>query len=194
MAIKGVRHGLRARAGFNVEIRLDGQWVRVNNILGNLNVNIAMAGSTAQRKFAEKYRDKVKYHIKTGGKDFGYPGHSPKYSKYKTKHGGGGRLLHWSGAMEGAVKVVDLTGGRVGVGIEKGIKRERYDNEKGDILDISEYANILEQGSPARGIPDRPVFKDTFRKDMKGIEGLKTYMAWHVARDLRKKGIPVTKI
>ena len=195
MAIQGVRYGLRSRAGFNVEIRLAGEWVRVNNILNSIDIDMALAGATAQRKFAEKYRDNVKHNIRTGGKEFGYPGHSPKYRKYKSKHGGpDNRLLHWSGAMEEAVQVVKLGGGRLGVGIKKGIKRERYDNEKGDILDISEYANILEKGAYSRGIPARPVFADTFKEDMGGIRGLKTYLAWHVARNLKAKGVPVIKI
>ena len=80
MAIQGIIPGIRARGGFNVEIKLTGEWLRLNRILNHINVDIAMAGAASQRKFAEKYRDKVKYHIRTGGKEFGYPGHSPKSS------------------------------------------------------------------------------------------------------------------
>jgi len=195
MAIAGAHWGMRARGAFNVEIKLDGQWFRVNRIIQHLNVDIAMVGASAQRGFAEEYRDRLKYNIKTGGIEFGYKPHSKAYTKYKLKHGGGDALLHWSGAMGDAVKVIPLGGGRVGVGIEKDAKREKYHPKDEGILNISQYANILEHGSFGKvNIPPRPVFSDTFTKDMKGLRGLRSYMTLHIAAGLRAKGIPVIKI
>ena len=187
-------HGLRARGGFNVGVKLTGNWLKFNQLVGSLDITMMTAATTAQRKFAEKYRDRVKTNIRTGGKRFGYPSHSPTYAKYKARHGGGTRLLHWSGSMEEAVEVVKLRGGRVGVGIPKDAVRERYEGEKGDLLTISEYANILERGSISRSIPKRPVFSDTFKKDMKGIKGLKSYIQWHLVRNFGMQGIHVNKI
>lgn len=186
--------GLRARGGFNIEVKLVGDWIRLQQLTGSLDVTIMLAATSAQRKFAEKFRDKVKINIRTGGKRFGYEPHSPKYAKYKARHGGGTRLLHWSGSMEDAVKVVRLSGGRVGVGIPKDAVRERYEGEKGDLLTISEYANILEHGSLSRHIPSRPVFKDTFKQDMKGMKGLRSYIQWQIIRNLNLQGIRVNRI
>lgn len=189
-----ILHGLRARAGFNVEVKLVGNWLKFNQLVGSLDVTTMLAAVTAQRKFAEKYRDRVKVNIRTGGKRFGYPPHSPDYKKYKSKYGGGARLLHWSGSFEEAVEVVGLSGGRVGVGIPKDAVRERYEGEKGELLTISEYANVLERGSVSRGIPKRPVFTDTFKKDMKGLKGLRTYIQWHIIRNFRLQGVQVIKV
>jgi len=194
MAIQGVRHGLRTRGGFNVEIQLVGEWIRVERILNHLNVDMAIAGAGAQRKFAEEYRDRVQYHIRTGGIEFGFEPHSKEYARYKARYGGGSSLLHWSGSMEKAVKVLPLGGDRIGVGIEKGVKREKYHPKDSGILEIHQYANILEKGSPGKGIPARPVFAETFKKDMKGLMGLKNYMTLHIAAELKAKGIPITKI
>jgi len=187
-------HGLRARAGFNVEIKLVGDWIRLQQLTGSLNIRVMLAAKTGQRKFAKKYRDKVKLNIRTGGKRFGYEPHSKKYAAYKSKHGGGTRLLHWSGSFEDAVEVVGLSGGRVGVGIPKGVVRGRYEGEKGSLLTISEYANILEHGSSSRGIPSRPVFRDTFKQDMKGMKGLRSYIQWQVIRNLNLMGVQVNRI
>lgn len=189
-----VLHGLRARAGFNIEVKLVGNWLKFNQLVGSLDITTMLAAVTAQRKFAEKYRDKVRVNIRTGGKRFGYPPHSPAYKKYKSKRGGGARLLHWSGSFEGAVEVVGLSGRRVGVGIPKDAVRERYEGEKGALLTISEYANVLERGSVSRSIPKRPVFTDTFKKDMKGLKGLRTYIQWHIIRSFRLQGVQVIKI
>lgn len=189
-----VLHGLRARGGFNVEVKLVGNWLKFNQLVGTLDATTMLAAVTAQRKFAEKYRDRVKINIRTGGKRFGYPSHSPDYKKYKAKHGGGTRLLHWSGSFEEAVEVVGLSGGRVGVGVPKDAVRERYEGEKRELLTISEYANILERGSVSRSIPKRPVFTDTFKKDMKGLKGLRSYIQWHIVRNFGLQGIQVIKI
>ncbi len=194
MAIQGVQHGLRGRGGFNVDVKLEGDWIRFNTLVNSLGPTIATAAIGAQKKFAEKYRDAVKGNIRTGGKRFGYPGHSPKYKKYKSKHGGGGRLLYWSGAFENAVEVVDFRDGRVGVGIDKEATRAPYHENEKEVLTISEYANILEHGAYSRGVPARPVFKDTFSQNMKGIRGLQTFIQWHLVRDFGAQGIRLNKI
>ena len=194
MAIQGVRHGLRARGSFNVGVKLDGQWLKFNQLVNTLDIEMAGAAKLAQRKFAEKYKRKLQTNIRTGGRKFGYPGHSSKYSQYKSRHGGPSKQLYWSGAMGESIEIVGLAGGRVGVGIPKNKKRENYFAKERNQLTISEYANILEQGSPGIGIKARPIFKDTFKEDMKGLKGLKSLMQWHLVREFSKKGIRVNKI
>lgn len=189
-----VLHGVRARGGFNVGIRLEGDWIKLQQLTGSIDTVVMLSATTGQKKFAEKYRDKVKLNIRTGGKRFGYTPHSSKYAAYKARLGGGTRLLHWSGSFEEAVKVVRLSGRRVGVGIPKDAVRERYEGEKGNLLTISDYANILERGSLSRHIPKRPVFTDTFKQDMKGVKGLRVYIQWQIIRNLNLMGVRVNRI
>lgn len=195
MAIAGALHGLRTRAGFNVEIRLEGDWVRFNDILNRFGPATMLISRNAQKHFAEKYKKRVKYHIRTGGKRFGYPGHSARYSRLKRRRGGGGRVLYWSGSMHDSVDVLKLPRGRVGVGIPSGVKRGRYPGEKDVNLTISEYANILEHGTfGGLQIPKRPVFADTFKQDMGGMKGLKSFMTVEIALGLKAQGINVTRL
>jgi len=192
MAIVGAQHGVRARGGFNVDVKLSGNWLRFNQLVGSLDITLMTAAVGAQRKFAEKYRDRVQINIRTGGKRFGYSPHSTKYRTYKSRHGGGTKLLYWSGTMADSVDIVKLRGGRVGVGIPRDAVRAPYHTKEGDLLTVSEYANILEHG--AWPVPARPVFSDTFRKDMKGLAGLRSFIQWHIIRNFGIQGIPVIKM
>jgi len=184
--------GLRSRGGFNVEMHLVGEWAKLNSLVNNLDTTISVASTNAQLKLANKYKDRVKLNIRTGGKRFGYPKNKEDYSNFKKKKGGPNSLLVWSRAMHDNVEVVKLRGNRYGVGIPKNIKRasyHRYDNNR---LSVSEYANVLEHGTSK--IKPRPVFSDTFRYDIGGIKGLKTYIEWHLRREFIKRGINLTKI
>ena len=96
--------------------------------------------------------------------------------------------------MANSIEVVDLFGGRVGVGISKEAVRAPYHEKEGELLTVSEYANILEHGAYSRGVPARPVFSDTFRVDMKGLRGLRSFIQWHLIRDFAAQGIHVNKI
>jgi len=193
--IKGALHGLRTRAGFNVEVQLSGDWVRFNNIMNRFGPATMLLAQNAQLGFAKKYKKKVKQNIRTGGKRFGYPGHSDKYSRYKGRKGGGSRVLYWSGAMHDSVDVMKLSRGRVGVGIPSGTKRGKYPGERNNKLTISEYANILEHGTyGGLEIPKRPVFKDTLKQDMGGIKGLRNFMTAEIVLGLRAQGINVTRM
>jgi len=189
-----VRHGVRTRGAFDVGIRLEGDWLRFNQMVGSIDLNLMLAAKSAQRKFAEEYRDRVKTNIRTGGKRFGYPGHSVKYKQYKTRYGGPARLFYWSGAMHNAVGIMGLPGGRLGIGIPRGLMRVPYHSHEGELLTISEYANILEHGAWSMGIPARPIFADTFKRDMKGMAGLKSFLQFHLIRNLKRKGINITPI
>lgn len=191
MAILGAQHGVRTRGGFNVEIKLEGNYYRFRQLMNTFGPQVLLIATSAQKQFAEKYKERVKVNIRTGGKKFGYPGHSPAYAYYKQLHGGPGGLFMWSGAMHDAVDVMELRGGRVGVGIPRNEKREKYHDKEGDLLTISEYANILEHGAYSRGVPARPIFSDTFKQDMKGIKGLRIFLNWHIIRGLRAQGIIV---
>ena len=187
------RTGLITRGGFNVEIRLEGDWFRLQALLSDFGPKMMVIANEAQYKFAEKLRDRIKTHIRTGGRRFGYPSHSSAYATYKSRYGAPSRLLYWSGAFHDAVQVRPLRGNRVGVGIPRGVDRNPYRSGE-RMLSISEYANVLEKGAPSRNIPPRPVFSDTFRKDMGGIKAKKLFLQSHIVRRANQMGIRINKM
>lgn len=196
MAIVGVRHGLTARGGFNVDIKLDGDWFKLNMLLNSFGPEIMIIARASQRKFAEKYRDRVKTNMRTGGRRFGYKPVSSRYSSYKQKKGGGSTTFIWSKTLHDSVSVLDSSGNRVSVGIPKGIRRPFYPGEskRSNQLTVSEYANILEHGAYSRGVPARPIFSDTFREDMKGKAGLRRSIQRNIIIGMRARGIRINQI
>lgn len=195
MAIQGIRPGLRGRGSYNVEVKLEGDIFRYDFLTSNVDVLLVASAMSAEHEFARQYKEKVKENIRNGGKRFHYPPHSPKYSKWKSRLGGGNALLVWSGAMADAVIVKSsVDGTRFSVGIEKGTKRGDYGGSDKNRLTISEYANVLEHGAYSRGVPARPVFADTFREHMGGLKGLKRAIEVGIIKGMGKKGIIVNKL
>lgn len=197
MAIQGARHGLRTRGTFNVNITLDGNWFKFNELVTSTPVILAMAGREAQKRFAMEYRDKVKENIANGGKRFGYKPLSWKYLRNKIRVGGPSGLLVWSRTMLNSVEIIsNRANTSYGVGIPKGKKRPNYPREgrNGNRLQVHEYANILEQGNRANGVVSRPVFSDTFRYHMKGKKGLKRFIEVHIMKKFGIRGFIVNKI
>lgn len=194
MAIQGIQKGLRFRGTQQVGIQLDGQWREFDYLVNNVDTLLTKAAIAGQRAFAKKYQAAVKTNIRNGGKRFHYPTLSVRYKAFKERHGGSAGLLMWSKAMHDNVIVKDLGLGKVGVGIEKGIKRDFYDSENpnGNRLSISEYANILEHGSFP--MPARPVFSDTFKSEqVGGLNGIRKAIELSIITTYTSKGIPVTK-
>lgn len=184
---------LRGRGSFNVEVNLSGNWVMFNNIVDNTNILLAIAAREGQRQFAEEYRDNVKGNIATGGKRFGYPPNSPGYIRWKLDRGGPSTVLNWSRAFYGSVEVREnTTGSRFMVGIPKGERRPYYHRNDKNRLTIAEYANVLEHGTDK--IPARPVFSDTFSKQMMGKRGLKKYIELNIIKRFGSLGVRVNKI
>ena len=184
---------LRSRGSYNVQFQLEGNWFKFNQIADNNNILLAMAARSGQREFAEMYRDNVKANINTGGKRFGYPQNSGMYLYKKALYGGGSTAMNWSKAFYNAVEIKENSvGTRFMVGIPNGIKRSPYYSGDTNRLSVSEYANVLEHG--AGKIPARPVFSDTFSKQMGGRVGLKAYLELAIIRKYGTQGIKVDRI
>lgn len=194
MAIQNSIHGLRHRGTFNVDIKLDGDWVKYNRLISDVDIMMVMAARQGQRAFAEEYRDKVKKNIRTGGKRFGYPQNAPNYLRRKMQLGGSSGTLTWSETFLNSVEVVKNTSGtHWGVGIEKGKKRPDYASWDKNRLQVHEIANIMENGLPPR-VPKRPVFKDTFKKDMGGKKGLSKTLEISIIKNFGARGFRVNKM
>lgn len=196
MGIRGipnVPHGLRGRGGYNVSFQLDGDWVKFTDLYNNQPMILTMAARQSQKEFAEKYRDEVKKNMRNGGIKFGYPPHSPKYERLKLRVGGPAQLFIWAGNLINNVIVREKKNGMFWeVGIPKGISRNPY--YKGDKarLQVHEYANVIERGSPPE-IPSRPIFRDTFR-EIGGLKTLRRIIETGIISKFGKRRIRVIKI
>lgn len=183
---------LRGRGSYNIGVKFEGNWVKFNEIVNSSNILLVMAARTGQKEFAEMYRDRVKANIRTGGKRFGYPQISGKYLLNKVRRGGPSTTLNWSGAFADSVEIREnKIGTRFMVGIPKGLKRPQYYASDKNRLSISEYANVLEHGT--KNVPPRPVFSDTFEKDMAGKLGLKRYIELAMIRKYGSVGVTLNK-
>ena len=183
---------LTRRGSFNVEFKYEGNWLNFNQVVRSSDISLVIAARTGQKNFAIEYRDNVKENILTGGRRFGYPPHSPKYLYNKLTKGGPGDLLVWSRAFYGAVEIKEnRRQTRYSVGIESGIKRPTYHRSDRNKLTIAEYANVLEHGT--NNMPARPVFSDTFSKQMQGKAGLKKYLELALVTSFAAKGVRVRK-
>ena len=184
---------LRGRGSYNIGVKLEGNWFKFNEIVSSTDVLLVMAAREGQRKFAEEFRDRVKANILTGGKRFGYTQHSPRYLIWKLKRGGPSSLLVWSRSFYASVEIREnKTGSRFMVGIPKGEKRPPYTNYDKNKLTIAEYANVLEHGT--KNMPARPVFSDTFRKELGGTKALKKFVNLAIIKKFGLKGAIITKI
>lgn len=184
---------LRSRGSFNVEIKLEGNWGKFNDIINSSNILMVMGVRQGQKEFAEAYRDAIKKNIITGGRRFGYPPNSPNYIYKKLRQGGSSSPLVWSKAFYNAVEVIkNRLGTRWMVGIPSGEKRPSYNSKDKNLLTIAEYANILEHGT--NKIPPRPVFADTFSKDMGGKRGLRLAIEAALIRRFGQKGVNLRRI
>lgn len=183
---------LRGRGSYNVDFKLEGNWFKFNEIVNGTNILMVLATRQGQKEFAESYKAKVQKNILTGGKRFGYPQNSPGYTYWKLQRGGPSSALVWSRSFYANIEIREnKLKSRYMVGIPKGTKRPSYSTGDKNRLTIAEYANVLEHGT--NKIPPRPIFKDTFKHDMKGKAGLKRYMELAILRKFGARGIIVNK-
>lgn len=191
--IPRVPHGLRGRGGYNVEVQLFGDWVKFSDLVNNSPLIISVAARQSQREFAELYRKEVRKNIREGGRRFGYDPHSKEYARHKRRLGGPSQLFVWDKNLLNSIVVREKKNGMLfEVGIPKGIRREPYYSRDPARLEVHEYANVLERGSPPE-IPSRPIFRDTFRA-MGGIRTLKRIIETGIITKFGKRRIRVKKI
>lgn len=190
------QRGLRKRGSFDVQIRLDGEWIKFGMLYKQMDVLVLMAARAGQKAFAEEYRDRVKQNIREGGKRFGYPQNFGKYLQRKKSEGGGAIALRWSDTELNSVEVMtNAPQTRFMVGIPTGIRRPDYYSGDANKLEVHEYANIIEHGysSDKATVEPRPVFSDTFTKTMKGKEGIRKFIERSIITKFGTLAIKVTK-
>lgn len=188
MSIQGSLHGLRSRGGYNVDIRLEGDWFKLKDLTNNQQKWLRKGARVGQRKFALKYLKEIKKNIRNGGKELGYLPLSPAYKALKVREGGGTIALRWSKSMLNAVKMKDnKTADMILVGIAKGLSRPKYHKSDNNKLQVHEYANVMEQSYPRR-----PVFTDSWKR-IKGNRGLTKAMIDHIQQSYLIRGYKINK-
>lgn len=189
--MRGSMKGLRGRGSFNVDVQLAGDWLTYSTVTNNMATILSAGAAKGQKEFARDYQKKVKQNMREGGKRFGYREHSSEYARFKKRKGGYSGLFQWSGTLIRSVKLKKAGKNRYSVGIHKGKVRRKYHATDKNRLQVHEYANVLEHGAPIRSIPKRPIFSDTFRKDMKGKRGISNYVNRSIKLYLASAGLKV---
>jgi hypothetical protein len=74
---------------------------------------------------------------------------------------------------------------RIFIGLPKGVMKIPPRYSRKHLLSLIQVANILENGSPRRNIPPRPLWKPLYQ-DLKGNERIKTFVIKAIQRQLKK--------
>jgi len=190
----GVSQGLKSRGGYDVRVRLEGDWVKFSLLVKNMDLLLAASAIAGQKDFAENYKKAVQENIRNGGRRFGYPPNTTKTLGIKKKYGGSITVLNWLGTMANSVKVMPNSSNTgFSVGIPKNLSRPTYFDKDDNNLSISEYANVLEHGSFWKSIPERPTFSDTFKETMGGKRGIIKYIEKAIIKAGFVMGIKIKK-
>lgn len=165
----GVRIGEDVLRDFGIE--LDGDWNKLGQLLRTLPLTIRKAATVGQRRFAEQYKKKILQTIHSNGAGLSWDPLQPSYKRFKTKHGGNsGTMYQFFGVYVKSIKIKQKDH-IISIGIHEGqIGKSMF----GD-LTVGQYANVLEHGSVARGIPARPLWSPVYR-GMGGNKTLRSYI------------------
>lgn len=180
------RHGggITRALGAGIKVELDGDWVRLTNVMNRMPTEVVAATMAAQEKAAEKYKRKIKRNIRTNA--FGYA-NSPYYSIYKAEHHGSPQPLMFTNKLVNSIITKrNNKGTTVQVTIDENARYQAGDHgrSKAPRLSVKQIANVLEHGSDAKSIPARPVWKRTFR-EMGGRKFFHAFIARSLSQRLR---------
>ena len=149
----------------------NGNWHKIHQIIHRLPATLRVAMMAGQRSVAKKFKAEILKAIR-----------SNSYPEKKQAQGGG--LFVFTGSYKRNIKIITTNSNRIYVGIKKGVRGNNKSR-----LTISEYANILEQGSVTRGIVPRPLWRDTWRK-FGGKKRAIRIIEWHIrATYLKQHGL-----
>jgi hypothetical protein len=162
----------------------EGNWRALTTQLDKLGPEIKKVAFGAMKAYGLLYVAALKRNIKTSGSHFRPPWAplSPKYAKYKAKHGkGNAPIWYWHGevfrsiAMHTQERTMSI---KVGVDPNSGSRS----SQRGGDLNTAQIAMLLESGSDSRGMASRPLFYPTWR-----LMGGNTAMGAFVRQQLSSK-------
>lgn len=128
------------------------QSIRVNDLkffIEGTRVVVKEIPAALKKEWAHRVKDQLVANIEYNA--FDMPENEPKYLAWKEKQGLSGQVLIATGEYIQAIQVLKI-GGDWYVGIPANLRHS------GSKLMMAELAKVLEYGSPAKGIPARPVW------------------------------------
>lgn len=166
-------------AGTNIEVILDGDWNKLKLTLDQLRAQILQASLEGQNSAAEKFRTLLRRNMRSA-QTMGFAPLSPKTIDLKSKRGHDLSMFMASHTYYNSIEVI-RRGNTIRVGI-KPWTRNPYSK-----MTVAQIAVVLEYGSQARGIPARPLWRQTW-KQFGGPSRVRSIMAWHIHKRLKLLG------
>lgn len=144
---------------FDLEItnKMVGNWGLSRSLIRGLNKTIKEGYERGSKKAAHKYYEQLRKNIRDGASRFGYAPLKPKYVKRKMSRTGRSGLFRFYNVYYRSI-IMTKSGDNYLVHIKRGVRNPRT----GGKITISKIAAILEKGTNT--IPERPLWKDTFKQ------------------------------
>lgn len=146
---------------FELEItnKMIGQWGLSRTLIRGLNKTIKEGYDRGSKKASNKYYTQLRANIRDGASRFGYAPLKPRYLKRKAKKTGRTGLFQFYNVYYRSI-IQSKSGDSYLVHIKRGVRNPKT----GGRITISKIAAILEMGDDSRGIPERPLWKDTYNQ------------------------------
>lgn len=165
---------LKQSIGSGLQIKLEGDWFKVNRIINNLPLDIKAGYMAGQLSAAKKFKKIILSYIGSNGKSLDWPPVSVDYAISKISKGGDpNQMLFLTGAYKRAIEI-QQRGSSIRVGINQSAR-----NKEG--MKVKDYAKVLELGSEARNIQPRPLWEPAFR-EFGGKARIKRLIMFHISQ------------
>lgn len=174
-----IQQELARYTGQNIEVFLDGDWNKANITLDQLKVQLLAGALEGQESAANKFRTLIRRNMRSA-RTMGFAPLSKKTIALKAKKGHDLSMFMASHTYYNSIQVI-RRGNTIRVGIKPWTKNP-YSK-----MTVAQIAVILEYGSQARGIPARPLWRNSWR-DFGGPSKVRSIMAWHIHKRLRLLG------
>lgn len=186
---KGFFGSIGDAPSLGVHFKLYGKWEETIRTINRLNPAIKAASIAAQISVCKEISKRVKNHIRNN--DLPWNPLSEKYLRQKADRGWDSRILIASGTYYHSIEV--FTKGSqhlVYVGVRRGVYGKTLSGKKNN-LEVAKIAAIHEFSyNPKRR---RPVWNPTIR-EMGNIPGIKNLYIQHLYKQLKRRGIPISKV
>ncbi len=163
------------------KVELFGDWDKTHRAFVNLPTAIALGSKLGKDAALRQLEKNIKQNIRANGGSLGWKELSKRTlankrdSKYPTS------ILRMTGLYYRSIMIwSDTITGATYLGIKP---RTYYPTKGASGLTVNQVAKVLENGSPDRNIPARPLWKPTF-KQFGGGARVKGYIIWHVRNQI----------
>lgn len=166
-----------------------GKWDESIKLIQKLKPSIKKASQEAQIRVCREIIKNVKAHLRN--QDLPWRKLGENYVKSKKQHGWDTRILMATHAYYNSIEIITKGSQHlVFVGVRRGIYTTRRDGKRNP-LEVAQIAVIHEFSANAKR--RRPLWNPTIRQ-MGGGKGLKILYEQHFYKQLKRRGIPITKL